>query len=60
MCIAKNLERELLELIHKGEWPTKHTTINTKVKRQVFLERKKLALTSVKGTKKPDKDYENH
>jgi hypothetical protein len=60
MYIAKNLERELLEWIHKGEWPTKHATINTKVKMQVFLQRKELALTSVKGKNLFGKNYENH
>ena len=60
MYIAKNLEREILKLVHKGEWPTKRPIINSKVKMQVFLQRKKLALTSVKGKKKNDRDYENH
>lgn len=59
MYIAENLERELLKLVHKGEWPTINTAINTKVKMQVFLQRKELALTSVKG-KKSNKYYENH
>jgi retron-type reverse transcriptase len=60
MYIAKNLKRELLELLHKGEWPTKHKTINTKVKMQVFLQRKELALTSVKGKNPLDKNCGNH
>lgn len=60
--IAESLEKEILKKIRQGIWPTSDPVLNSKVKAQVFRQRKELALTSVKGKNlnKNNSDYGNH